>query len=127
MINQSVKKAALLNPQDSVALALEDIPEGATISINNIQVSSNIPRGHKIAVKDIDAGAEVIKYAQVIGFAKEKVAQGDHIHSHNCGVDDFERDYDFCADTGSLVTDSSQKNRVFKGYRSAAHGRRGVS
>lgn len=117
MINQSVKKVALLNEKDNVVLALEDIPAGSKISVGDIHVACNIPRGHKIAIKHIPMGNEVTKYSQLIGFAKEPIAIGDHVHSHNCGVDDFERDYNFCSAAGDTVTDASERNRTFKGYR----------
>lgn len=117
MFFKTVRKVTLLNPQDNVALALEDIPAGATISVNDIQVNRDVPRGHKIAVKEINTGAEVVKYAQVIGFAKEPIAPGDHVHSQNCGVEDFERDYDFCADADNFVANTSHQSRTFKGFR----------
>lgn len=120
MINQSVKKAALLNGEDNVALALEDIPAGARISVADVEVKTNVPRGHKVAIKPIEVDAEVVKYAQVIGFAKSRIAVGEHVHSHNCGVEDFERDYDFCADAKQFVPDISQAGRTFKGYRRAS-------
>jgi altronate hydrolase len=117
MINSRVRKVTLLNPQDNVALALEDIPAGATLSINDIQVSGNVPRGHKVAIRNIDAGAEVVKYAQVIGFSKAAIAPGDHVHSHNCGVDDFERDYAFSSAVSGYQANDSQRHRTFRGYR----------
>lgn len=116
MIIKNVKKVARLNDQDNVVLALEDIPVGAMISEGDVRVSCNIPRGHKIAIKDVPLGSEVIKYAQVIGFAKVSIASGDHVHSHNCGVDDFERDYDFCSAAASSEANTSESHRTFKGY-----------
>ena len=120
MINQAPKKAALLNDQDNVALALEDIPAGARISVADVEVKTNVPRGHKIAIKPIEVGDEVVKYAQVIGFAKSPIAAGEHVHNHNCGVEDFERDYAFCADAKQFTPDTSQVGRTFKGYRRAS-------
>lgn len=119
MINTSIKKVAILNENDNVALALEDIPAGAQISVGDILVTSNIPRGHKIAISDIKPGSEVIKYAQVIGFAKGSIATGEHVHNHNSGMGEVERDYDFCSAAGSSVPNTSESSRTFKGYRRA--------
>jgi altronate hydrolase len=42
-----------------------------------------LPRGHKVALRDIAEGAPVRKYGQVIGAATAPIAAGDHIHVHN--------------------------------------------
>lgn len=120
MNSQSIKKVALLNDKDSVVLALEDIPAGSSISVGSVKVKTSVPRGHKIAIKAHDAGDEVIKYAQVIGFAKTPISAGEHVHSHNCGVENMERDYDFCSEAKRFVPDLSQADRTFQGYKRAS-------
>lgn len=42
-----------------------------------------VPRGHKVALRDIADGAPVRKYGQVIGAATEPIRAGDHVHTHN--------------------------------------------
>ena len=42
-----------------------------------------IPRGHKIALCDIAAGAAVVKYGSPIGTASSPIAAGTHVHTHN--------------------------------------------
>jgi (2R)-sulfolactate sulfo-lyase subunit alpha len=39
--------------------------------------------GHKIALADLEAGADAIKYGQVIGRIITPVRRGDHVHTHN--------------------------------------------
>ncbi|MEO0912465.1 MAG: altronate dehydratase, partial [Pseudomonadota bacterium] len=59
-----------LDPTDNVVTArapLEIGTEGA------IQL---IPRGHKMATEAIPKGAPIRKYAQIIGYAAEDIAEG---------------------------------------------------
>jgi altronate hydrolase len=58
-----------VDPRDDVAVALRDL-EG-------------VPKGHKIALRDIAAGEAVRKYGFPIGRATADIAAGEHVHSHN--------------------------------------------
>ena len=42
-----------------------------------------IPLGHKIALKNIPQGNDVIKYGEVIGRASADIPEGSHLHIHN--------------------------------------------
>ena len=46
-------------------------------------VCVNLETGHKIALCDIEKGADIIKYGYPIGYATENIAEGDTVHSHN--------------------------------------------
>ncbi len=46
-------------------------------------VCVNLETGHKIALSDIEKGADVIKYGYPIGFATEDIKKGENVHSHN--------------------------------------------
>lgn len=75
-----------IHENDNVIVALQEIPAGTEITLEDGSVvSSNmdIPAGHKMAVRDIPEGSEVIKYGYRIGFTKEAVKAGDWIHVHN--------------------------------------------
>ena len=74
-----------ITPKDNVAVALSAIEKGAVLTVDGITVTalSDIPAGHKIALTDIKQGENVIKYGFPIGYAKEDVAAGAHIHVHN--------------------------------------------
>lgn len=48
-----------------------------------ITASAATPLGHKIALRDHEAGADAIKYGQVIGRIIAPVRRGDHVHTHN--------------------------------------------
>jgi altronate hydrolase len=74
----------LLQPEDDVAVALRDLP--------------GVPRGHKVAVRDLAAGAPIRKYGQVIGVATAPIAAGEHVHTHNLGMGPHDTDYAFGTD-----------------------------
>ena len=46
-------------------------------------VGVNVDTGHKIALCNIEAGEDVIKYGFPIGHATERIAEGEHVHTHN--------------------------------------------
>jgi altronate hydrolase len=92
-----------LHPDDDVVIARHQLLSGA--AVGQVAVRGLIPPGHKVAVRDIPAGAPVRRYNQIIGFASKAIAPGEHVHTHNLdmGPDkgSFARDHAFCADRQS--------------------------
>jgi len=43
----------------------------------------DLPFGHKVALRALQAGEPVRKYGQAIGVADKAIAVGDHVHVHN--------------------------------------------
>ena len=74
-----------ITPKDNVAVALSPITKGQTVSCGDLQVTAmtDVPAGHKIALEDISPQEHIIKYGFPIGYAKEAIAKGSHIHVHN--------------------------------------------
>ena len=74
-----------INENDNVIVALKELTAGETILAGTQEVTARetIPAGHKMAIRDIAAGAEVIKYGFRIGNAKENIAAGQWVHVHN--------------------------------------------
>lgn len=79
----------LLRAGDSVAVAVEDIPAGTRVRLTGSAEGPGpacleaVPRGHKLALRDIRKGAEVLKYGRTIGRATEDIKAGAWVHSHN--------------------------------------------
>ncbi len=48
-----------------------------------IKTLDPIPLGHKVALRDIATGDDVIKYGEVIGQAVSDIPAGSHLHVHN--------------------------------------------
>ena len=49
----------------------------------DVEIVPGVPFGHKVALRDIAEGGEVLKYGVVIGHAKSAIRQGEHVHVHN--------------------------------------------
>ena len=105
-----------LHPADNVVVARMDILPGTPVE-GDVVAAGRIPAGHKVLTRAVKAGEPLRKYNQVIGFAVEDLAPGAHVHTHNCAMGDFERDYAFCAD--ARPTDFVTPAATFMGYRRA--------
>ncbi|MFZ3289097.1 MAG: altronate dehydratase family protein [Telluria sp.] len=92
------RQTILLHPQDDVRIALAQLVAGTRTGSDGLVVRGLIPPGHKLAVRAIAAGAAVRRYGQIIGFAARAIEAGEHVHTHNLAMGDFERDYAFGAD-----------------------------
>ncbi len=105
-----------LHAADDVVIARSQLVGGA--AIEDFKVRGLIPAGHKVAARDIAAGDPVRRYNQIIGFAKQPVAAGEHVHTHNLGMGenkgDFARDYAIGAD---VKPEAPRREATFMGYR----------
>lgn len=54
-----------------------------TVLRNNLKVLQDIPMGHKIALQNIKAGENIIRYGQIIGHAKENIQAGSWVNETN--------------------------------------------
>jgi altronate hydrolase len=80
------RRLLMLAPGDDIAVALEDLapgeqpedPSGRPLTVRN-----PVPRGHKVAVRDLAAGSPVRKYGHVIGVTTAPVWAGEHVHTGN--------------------------------------------
>lgn len=78
--------ALVMHPSDTVATALADLSAGRTFEVEagTITLGEDVAFGHKLALRDLDAGDEIRKYGEVIGRATAPVVAGDWVHTHNC-------------------------------------------
>jgi len=70
---------------------------GARIT-EKIVATERIPAGHKVATRAHAAGEPIRRYGQIIGFATQPIAPGQHVHVQNCAMGDFARDYAYGLD-----------------------------
>lgn len=73
----------MINPKDSVAVALRPLTPGTPIGIKDIVARDYIQVGHKMAVQSIERGSPVFKYGEFIGVAEVAIEPGQHVHMHN--------------------------------------------
>ena len=109
--------ALKIHSADDVATLLEAAAAGETIDAGGTPViaHADIPKGHKIALRTIAAGEEIVKFGFPIGRATGPIVTGDHVHSHNLatglsGTLDYR--YDPHADPRAVAPDA----RTFLGY-----------
>src|SRR5262249_33174233 len=76
------KLAVHLRPEDNVAVAARDLAAGTEMQVNGttLAISGRIGMGHKISLRPIKKGEAVLKYGQVIGFARQDIPAGSHVH-----------------------------------------------
>src|SRR3954468_22041090 len=94
---QAAELTIRLHVDDDVVIARVELPAGTLVQKENVRAAVRIPAGHKIAVRAVEKGKPVHRYNQIIGFATQTIAAGDHVHVHNVAMGDFQRDYAFCA------------------------------
>jgi len=112
-----MKRFIQIHPTDSVIVALEEFKAGDLIELEGqqINVSNDIPQGHKIAIQSINKGEHVIKYAASIGVAQMDIQIGDHVHVHNLrtGLGD---NLSYCYNPNGKELELSIEAKTFKGY-----------
>jgi altronate hydrolase len=117
----------LLHPDDDVVVSRCLVPRGTELAGEGFRApaGANIPPGHKIARRSIADGAPVRKYGQIIGFAHGPIPAGEHVHTHNLVVKDFDREHRFCGAASPVDFHPADRMRTFPGYARAG-GRTGT-
>jgi altronate dehydratase small subunit len=79
-----------IHEKDNVGTAVVEIPAGHKVRVvfddrfdSWITAQDPIPMAHKVALRDIATGTEVLKYGECIGQATTDIAAGCHVHVHN--------------------------------------------
>jgi altronate dehydratase len=76
----------MIHPRDNVAVALRDLApreEAKGKGVEGFKVLNEIPASHKIALCDIAAGEEIIKYGEVVAVTTQQIKRGQWVHTHN--------------------------------------------
>ena len=110
-------KGIRIHPDDNVAVALEDLRRGETLTLDTVSVTAieDIARGHKIALRDIKEGEPVVKYGNPIGLAKADIPAGAWAHVHNVRTG-LSESADYTYDH-KVYDKPNVSPRTFMGYR----------
>lgn len=81
-------RAIVLHATDNVATLLDPGQEGDACVLQGegtgqVTLMQDVPFGHKVCIVPTAAGANVLKYGQVIGTAHRALRVGEHTHVHN--------------------------------------------
>ena len=115
-----------INVADNVAVAIHDVEAGGSFDIDGTSLTTlvRIPAGHKVALKAMEAGEDVIKYGFPIGHLLQAVPQGGLI-DHSVLKTNLEGllEYTYQPDLTEMAPACDKA--FFKGYR-RADGRAGI-
>lgn len=82
-------RAIRLNPVDTVAVVIEAVHKGQTVTIlgpdapGSVIAAEDIPCHHKIALCDAQAGQKPVRNGIPIGIARTGIRAGAWVHTHN--------------------------------------------
>jgi altronate hydrolase len=115
-------RTLVLNSADNIAVALSNLDVGAETR-EGVSIQRRVPKGHKFAVRPIRAGEAIVKFGQIIGFAKDAIPAGDWVHEHNCGMGGadgtLKHDYAFAEAAVPPQMVPVAERATFEGYRRA--------
>lgn len=84
-------QALVIHPADNVAIALHNLKNGQTLHLpdgRRLDLLTDVPYSHKVALADIGSGQAVVKYGENIGQAKETIRKGEWVHTHNLHIEE---------------------------------------
>ena len=115
-----------INPADNVAVAINPLTAGVTVNVDGDEITlvSDIPAGHKFALRDIAEGENVIKYGFPIGHTRHAVKRGAFLDHNDIKTNlEGQLDYsDITIDNPSVAAPGSAlegKEATFMGYERA--------
>ena len=74
-------------PQDNVGIVANPsgLKKGAVV-LGGIILQEDIPMGHKVAFKSFEKEDAIIRYGQIIGYAKVSIAKGSWVNETNINL-----------------------------------------
>jgi len=105
-----------INPSDNVAVALTDL--GAGEKVEGVILLTDVPRGHKVVLRDLRAGEDVIKYGFPIGHVTVDAPAGSMV-DHTCIKTNLEGLLDYSYEPALVEIAPASEPRTFRGYRRA--------
>jgi altronate dehydratase small subunit len=81
-------RAIVLNRADNVGTLIDPGRAGESCALQGeangeVPLLQDVPFGHKVCIRETPAGADVLKYGQVVGKASKALRIGEHVHTHN--------------------------------------------
>ena len=107
-----------INPADSVVVCLQPKKKGEIIEVDGLSIILNqdTPAGHKVLIKDVKEGEDIIKYGYPIGHARQDMKAGDWVNENNLKTNlsgTLEYTYQPVGEELSIA----KENRTFKAYK----------
>ena len=107
-----------INPADSVVVCLQPKQKGDVIEVDGLSITVNqdTPAGHKVLIKDVQQGEDIIKYGYPIGHARQNLKAGDWVNENNLKTN-LSGTLDYTYHPVNEELSIKRENRTFLGYR----------
>ena len=107
-----------INKADSVVVCLQPMKKGETIETDGgcVTLLQDTPAGHKVLLKDIKAGEDIIKYGYPIGHAKQDLKAGEWVNEDNLKTN-LSGTLSYTYQPVDNKLDFEDEKRTFMGYR----------
>lgn len=124
--NQIMSRFIKIHPADNVAVAVTDVEAGGSFDIDSVQIRPEtlIPAGHKVALRDLAEGEDVIKYGFPIGHLLRSVPQGGLV-DHTVLKTNLEGLLEYSYQPDLTEIQPAEHKATFNGYL-RADGRAGI-
>ena len=113
--NHQAPSMLRLNASDNVVISTRIVERGERFE--GLAAGAKIMRGHKMASKPIIQGQPILKFGQIIGFAKHNIAAGDWVHEHNVVMGELAHDYAFGQESRVEQFLPEGDRATFQGFR----------
>ncbi|MBQ4392608.1 MAG: altronate dehydratase [Prevotella sp.] len=106
-----------INPADSVVVCLQPKKKGDIIEVDGQQIviAQDTPAGHKVLIRDVDEGENIIKYGYPIGHARQSLKAGDWVNENNLKTN-LSGTLEYTYEPVDEKLAIAHENRTFKGY-----------
>ena len=107
-----------INPADSVVVCLSAKQKGDIIEVDGqrIIINQDTPAGHKILIKDVAEGEDIIKYGYPIGHAQHPLKAGDWVNEHNLKTN-LSGTLEYIYRPLDIELNFAHEDRTFLGYK----------
>ena len=107
-----------INPADSVVVCLSAKQKGDIIEVDGqrIIINQDTPAGHKILIKDVAEGEDIIKYGYPIGHAQHPLKAGDWVNEQNLKTN-LSGTLEYTYQPLDIELNIAHEGRTFLGYK----------
>ena len=107
-----------INPADSVVVCLQPKKKGEIIEVDGFSIALNqdTPAGHKVLIKDVKEGEDIIKYGYPIGHARQDLKAGDWVNENNLKTN-LSGTLEYTYQPVGKELSIANENRTFKAYK----------
>ena len=106
-----------INPADTVVVCLQPKKKGDVIEVDgqHITLTQDTPAGHKVLIKDVTQGENIIKYGYPIGHARQDLKAGEWVNENNLKTN-LSGTLEYTYQPVDEPLNIARENRTFKGY-----------